>query len=74
MNKRQQLIQQLWDTLYDRSGKDLPYQAAAVRGIREQLDIEERRIVDEMRAAGNTWQQVADALGVSRQAAHQRFS
>ena len=32
-----------------------------------------RAIVDEARAAGYTWQEIGDALGVSRQAAHERF-
>lgn len=33
-----------------------------------------RAIVDEARAAGETWQTIGDALGISRQAAHERFS
>lgn len=40
------------------------------RGADEAL----RHAVDEARALGRTWQEIADALGTSRQAAYQRFS
>ena len=33
-----------------------------------------RAIVAEARAEGRTWDEIGDALGVSRQAAHERFS
>jgi len=33
-----------------------------------------RAIVTEARAEGRTWDEIGDALGVSRQAAHERFS
>lgn len=32
-----------------------------------------RAIVNEARATGHTWAEIGDALGVSRQAAHERF-
>lgn len=34
----------------------------------------QRRIVDDLRATGCPWSIIADALGVSKQAAHRRFS
>ena len=33
-----------------------------------------RSLVAEARGAGMSWQEVADALGVTRQSAHRRFS
>jgi predicted transcriptional regulator len=33
-----------------------------------------RALVDEARGAGMTWQEIADAIGVTRQSAHRRFA
>jgi hypothetical protein len=33
-----------------------------------------RAVVQDARAQGFTWQQIADALGVTRQAAHERYA
>lgn len=38
------------------------------------LDIAEDEAVDLARAQGRTWQEIGDALGITRQTAHQRFS
>lgn len=44
-----------------------------VKVRRHRLLDEERRLVGQALAAGATWSEVARALGVSRQSAHQRF-
>ncbi|MBW9206926.1 helix-turn-helix domain-containing protein [Mumia sp. zg.B53] len=44
----------------------------AVRALRELADRLERLQVERARALGWSWQQIADALGVSRQAAHKK--
>ena len=45
----------------------------AVACIRRYLDEVERRAVETARARGATWEDIAEALGVSRQAVYQRF-
>jgi len=46
---------------------------SAQRGWQRAIDGElASRYVAAARAAGATWQQIADALGVSRQTAHER--
>lgn len=45
----------------------------AVRLVELAADQARRAIVTEARAEGRTWQEIGDALGVSRQAAQQRF-
>ncbi len=47
---------------------------AAVIAMRRLADRMERAAVLRAIADGWTWQQVADALGVSRQAVHKRFA
>ncbi|MCL2090779.1 MAG: AraC family transcriptional regulator [Micrococcales bacterium] len=46
---------------------------AAVRALRDLADRLELLHVERARQLGWSWQQVADALGVSRQAVHQRY-
>ena len=41
---------------------------------RDTLDLEVAAAVAQMRADGATWDRVAVALGVTRQAAHQRYN
>lgn len=47
---------------------------ATVVALRLQADRLERRAVREAITAGWTWADIAEALGVSRQAAHKRLS
>ncbi len=47
---------------------------AAVIALRRLADRMEREAVDEAMELGWTWQQMAQALGVSRQAAHKRHA
>ncbi len=47
---------------------------AAVIALRRLADRMEREAVDEALARGWTWQQMAQAMGVSRQAAHKRHA
>lgn len=47
---------------------------AAVVALRLQADRLERRAVRQAISAGWTWADIAEALGVSRQAAHKRLS
>lgn len=46
----------------------------AIRLVELAADAARRAIVADAREAGETWQSIADALGISRQAAHERFS
>lgn len=46
----------------------------AVASLRTLTDTLELRQVEAGLRAGMTWQQIADALGVSRQAAHKKFA
>lgn len=52
---------------------DLLDMLGAVRLVELQAGNARRAIVTEARAAGHTWQELGDALGVSRQAAQERF-
>lgn len=45
----------------------------ALRLVEIAADNARRAIVADARAAGDTWQSIADALGTTRQAAQQRF-
>lgn len=45
----------------------------AVRLVERAADQARRAVVAEARAAGTTWQEIGDALGVTRQAAEARF-
>jgi ClpA/ClpB-like protein len=45
----------------------------AISGLRASLDELERQHVGDMLDHGATWAEVADAIGISRQAAHRRF-
>lgn len=47
---------------------------AAVVALRRLAERLERKAVDHAIGAGWTWQQIADELGVSRQAAHKRHA
>lgn len=46
----------------------------AARQLRTNLAAEEATAVQIARQAGHSWAKVGDALGISRQAAHERFS
>ena len=60
-----------WSTLTeDELLAALPASAAAVEGVEDQL----RDHVAALRDRGISWERIAGALGVSRQAAWQRFS
>lgn len=58
----------------DDSNPDPAAAIAAVIALRRMADRMEREAVDRAIASGWTWQQVAQALGVTRQAAHQRHA
>lgn len=61
-------------TAHDDSNPDPAGAIAAVIALRRMADRMEREAVDRAIAGGWTWQQVAQALGVTRQAAHQRHA
>jgi hypothetical protein len=46
---------------------------ATVASARRELDRMEFEAVQTVREAGATWEEIGDALGISRQAARQRF-
>lgn len=58
--------------LKEATGDDPEVGLRAVRALRELADRLERLQVARARSLGWSWQQVADALGVSRQAAHKK--
>ena len=45
----------------------------AVAAMRRLAEVVERAQVTRARAAGMSWQQIADQLGVSRQAVHKKY-
>lgn len=45
-----------------------------INQARTDIDAAERQAVEQIRSAGGTWQAIGDRLGMSRQAAQQRFS
>lgn len=50
---------------------------AVAKDLAREREAAEQRLqnaVDQARKDGATWQQIADQLGTSRQAAHERFS
>ena len=55
-----------WD-----AGTDQLYFIHRTRGV---LDAQERDVIRRLRRAGMTWAGVGEVLGISRQAAQQRFS
>lgn len=62
------------DTLLDRATSDDPASGlAAVGALRELADRLEALQVERARRLGWSWQQIAAALGVSRQAVHQKY-
>jgi DNA-directed RNA polymerase specialized sigma24 family protein len=63
------------ETPDDVSAKDDPEQAlASVVALRLMADRLERKAVAEALAQGWSWARIAQALGVSKQAAHKRLS
>lgn len=63
------------ETPDDVSAKDNPEQAfASVVALRLMADRLERKAVAEALAEGWSWARIAQALGVSKQAAHKRLS
>jgi hypothetical protein len=56
------------------SGRDPALGLRAVRALRALLERLEALQVDNARAAGWTWQEIADVLEVSRQAVHKKHA
>lgn len=53
---------------------DLPLAAlSALVQLRRDLDATETSVIAEARARGATWDEIAQALGITRQALHQRI-
>lgn len=61
---------------YDLGGEreDAAEALANISQARKTLDEAERQAVSLLRAGGATWHVVGDALGTTRQAAHERFA
>ncbi|MFP5284071.1 MAG: hypothetical protein ACLGIF_11550 [Actinomycetes bacterium] len=60
--------------LVARAGDDDPLAAlAAVAELRREVSRAESGVVRRARVAGASWAEIARALGVSRQAVHQRY-
>lgn len=61
------------DTLLTAAGDDPREGLRAVRAVRELADRLESLQVQRARRLGWAWQEIADALGVSRQAVHKKY-
>ncbi|NIH55192.1 hypothetical protein [Lysinibacter cavernae] len=60
--------------LADNAGAENPLEAlAAVAELRRELDRYEATVVRRARMAGISWQFIATALGVSKQAVHKKY-
>src|SRR4051812_46501587 len=65
------LLRQAWETA---TGDGLPLEAlGATRALKAQLPTWEAQLVKEAIAEGATWETIGDSVGVSRQAAWDRF-
>jgi hypothetical protein len=65
------LLRQAWETA---TGKGDPLEAlGATRALKAQLPTWEAQLVKEAIAEGATWETIGDSVGVSRQAAWDRF-
>ena len=53
---------------------DLANALGAIRLVELAAAQARRKVVDRMRHQGDSWEKIGDALGISRQAAHERFS
>lgn len=61
------------DALFVAAGDDPREGLRAVRAVRELADRLEQLQVERARGLGWSWQEVADALGVSKQAVHKKY-
>ena len=61
------------DALLLAAGEDPRQGLRAVRAVRELADRLERLQVERARGLGWSWQEIADALGVSKQAVHKKY-
>ena len=62
------------DAFMTAAGEDPREGLRAVRAVRELADRLERLQVERARGLGWSWQEIADALGVTKQAVHQKHS
>jgi len=61
-------------TLAGDAGNDHPFaKLVAIAELRRELDRYEATVVRQARVTGMPWQQIATALGVSRQAVHKKY-
>ena len=65
-------VTRLWNILNDASKPDVE-RLRACDEIHGRLRTFERQLVARARDGGTTWDQIAEALEISKQAAHQRF-
>ena len=61
------------DALLTAAGEDPREGLRAVRAVRELADRLEQLQVQRARRLGWSWQQIADALGVTKQAVHKKY-
>ena len=61
------------DTLLTAASEDPREGLRAVRAVRELADRLEQLQVQRARQLGWAWQEIADALGVSKQAVHKKY-
>jgi hypothetical protein len=66
-------VSRLWETLSNATQPDLE-RLRACDEIHGRLRTLERLLVAHARDSGATWDQIAEALEISKQAAHQRFA
>ena len=60
-------------TIADAAGDDPAEGMRAVRALRDLADRLEVLQVDRARSLGWSWQEIADALGVTKQAVHKKY-
>ena len=74
MERSERIRRALRDALNDPAGDRDPLDALADLEVLDSfVDDYAQARVDDARAAGASWAQIADRLGVTRQAAHKRF-
>lgn len=67
------LVRRVWANDISEMFPDSLDQLQAVKALADWIELRQKMVVSDARAAGKTWQQIADALGITRQAAQKRY-
>jgi DNA-directed RNA polymerase specialized sigma24 family protein len=75
MNEQRTLVAEVVTNLLDDLDHlDVIGRLAVTRSLIRTLDADSYEVVTEARVAGYTWQEIGDAMGVSRQAAFMKYA